>query len=212
MPRSRNGEVERCSVGWGTISRAGWGQGCVLWTPLLLFFSGDTAAGPRDYRKMRRPKASAMSSPPEPFWLTFFFSFFLGGAGGTEVSLFLTLHSSLRWDGRLLLTRRRGQREGARGRWRLLWCVRVSDACLMPFRQASAFPRGWLPVQPLLLSAPPCPPRWPVRSTRVHTQPHRCAHVYCLSCPRECVCACLQTCAKGLASLLCRNRDQVNMG
>lgn len=94
------------------------------WTPLSLFFSGDTAAGPRDCRKMRRPKPSASSSPPEPFWLTFSFPFFLGGGvGEREGSLFLTLHSSLWWDGRLLLTRSQGQREGARGSWRLLWCV-----------------------------------------------------------------------------------------
>lgn len=64
---------------------------------------------------MRRPKASAMSSPPEPFWLTFFFSFFFGGGGDGGVFIFnFALQLAVGWEAafdQAPRSERRGQRK-----------------------------------------------------------------------------------------------------
>lgn len=72
-------------------------------------------------------------NPPPAFLVDFSFFFFCG-----EWSLFLTLHSSFRWDWRLPLIRSEGQREGAGGSWRWGGVSCVSDS----LRAVSAFP--WL--------------------------------------------------------------------
>lgn len=128
MPRSWNGEVQRCSVSWGTTARAGWDRATLPWTPLSLFFSGDTAAGPRDCRMMRSSKPSALSSPPEPFWLIFSFPFFLGGWSAEGVFIFnFALQLVVGWEAAFdqePRSERRGQRK--------LEIAVVCPMCLIP--------------------------------------------------------------------------------